>query len=293
MHQSHGAVLQATCPTHGLQTVQLCGVPGLAWRLAAPVAAATPDSSHDLTRAEAHQRLGVVAGAAANALHASRAVSAAAPTVGTAVSAAAGGFPWPAVHDIALHGTDRGLLSEGALADSLDIINPTEGRGSGSASGASLTRTLLRLRAAAGGDVVALNVLLRHALLLTRGKRLAVELAGERMAALARLPDTALLSPRVYPQLRLLVRRGHELAARTELVAALGELASFEDIAVAAELCVEKPWPDLTPLFDSLLRHKRMVRVIFVTLVRSAQQVMRAASPVSAPVFVKLERCRV
>lgn len=170
------------------------------------------------------------------------------------------------------------LISEGELSTRLDHVNPLEATDQ---APTAHFRTLLRFRTPASSDIAGLNRLLQHGLFLTRGRRVVVEGTPERIAALTRLPDSAMLSPRVYPQLHLLVHRGRELPARMELVAALGELASLEDIAVATELCVERPWPDLGPLFDSLLRHQKMVRLIVVTLQRSPQQIMRAAATVS------------
>jgi hypothetical protein len=273
-----GAVQRATCPHHGEQALQLAASPALAWRLMEPtiagINAQTAQDTYALAPAlpRAARRLArLCALSSAAARRGPSGGGDGPPEDGPAASA------WPAVHDVSVVTPSRQLLTEAQLEAHLDRVNPKE-----AAMKDGGQRTLLRLRAPLfAGDIASLNALLKHALAVTRGRRLCLELAPERHAAIAQLPDSVLLSPRVYPHVRGYVKRGRELNARMELVAAMGELASFEGISVAAELCVERPWPDLEPLFDSLLRRKMMVRLIVVTLGRPVQQVMRASSPVS------------
>ena len=271
---SLGAVQRASCARHGEQTLLLAGSPALSWRLFEQSAPAL--QAHEARAmyapqgglSHAAQRLAQLCLRSHNAMR------------GQHATAAGAASAWPAVHDVSVVDAQRQLVTPEALAAHLRRINPEE------ASKDGKRRTLLRLRAPLyAGELEALNALLKHALEATRGRRLCLELSPERHAAIARLPDAVLLSPRVYPHVRGFVKRGQELSARMEFVSAMGELASFEDISVAAELCVEKPWPNLEPLFDSLLRHKTMVRLVVVTLGRAAQQVLRASSPVRSAMF--------
>jgi len=317
MNTQLGTLLKLQCAIHGAQQVQLCSKADLMWRLIVPEAAQEfwPESLRwDVIAASQsaarHRLLSRAALDLSTSQDSSDSSSSIFSSLWSSFSASGSGgassSAWPrqysAVYDIYLAddtststtaiasstttssttattstSTDKVLITESELAACLLHVNPLEAKPE---SPSLHPRTLLRFRTAATSDVIGTNKLLRHALTLTRGRRIAVEATPDRMMAIARLADSALLSPRVYPHLRLIVHRGQEIPSRMQLVMALGELASLEGITVGVELCVERPWPDLAPIFDCLTRHNRMIRLIVVTLQRTPQQMMKAATVV-------------
>lgn len=174
-----------------------------------------------------------------------------------------------AIHDVAL-GLGDPTADLHNLADTIATINPDERAGR-----KGFTRTLVRFDGIRCASASVLNAAMRQALQLTPKQRVAVCTSPDRLLALAELPDSVLLNPRVYPSVRLHLKRGYETQTRHDLVTCLGSLAAYTDMQVAVELLVERPWPDLSLLFESLLRHKAMIRWIGVGLTRNSSQLMK------------------
>ena len=174
-----------------------------------------------------------------------------------------------ALHDVSL-GHDAQPTEPSALADIIATLNPNERAGA-----RGFTRTLVRFDGMRFKHASNLNEAMKTALSLTSKQRVSVCASPDRMQALADLPDSVLLNPRVYPSLRLHLRRGYETQTRQDLVGCLGSLAAYEDVSVAIELLVEQPYPELGLVLQSVLRHKAMLRWVGVALSRSSSQLMK------------------
>ncbi|EGD75440.1 hypothetical protein PTSG_06515 [Salpingoeca rosetta] len=106
-------------------------------------------------------------------------------------------------------------------------------------------------------DRDAVNAAVHAALPHTRRHRVVLELNPTCMAAVAALPNSCFLSPRVYPLVTTTIPANMVSRSRMALIVALGELAAFNNMNAAVDINITRPFPDLTTIFDSL-RSKNM-----------------------------------
>lgn len=92
----------------------------------------------------------------------------------------------------------------------------------------------------------------------------------------------------MFPAVKYFVRRGEELICHKDLVQVISALACYRNVHLAITLCMERPFADLSYVLAMLRRHKSIVRIINVMLVRPHAEIMHSAIAKSSkpkPVF--------
>eukprot|EP00047_Mylnosiga_fluctuans_P007656 m.254736 g.254736 ORF g.254736 m.254736 type:complete len:580 (-) comp19109_c0_seq1:69-1808(-) len=159
------------------------------------------------------------------------------------------------------------LFEQGQFVDDVTVLTAARQAG----------RKALILLGGLAADMAELTRKIRVVEKATENPRIIVELTHERLAALAALDDSALLSDRVFPAVKYFVRRGEELQCHHDLVGTISELACYRGIHVAVTLAMERPFADLQHVLAMLRRHKSRIRMINVSLCRPHSEIMHTA----------------
>lgn len=104
---------------------------------------------------------------------------------------------------------------------------------------------------------------------LRKGSVIVANMPVDRLLDLCELEDTALLRGRVFPAVKYYLAPGEESRCSEELKELMGAVRDIEGIRVVLDVVLEKPYPDLGPLFRFFFQHRGTVPLLTLTVGRS------------------------
>jgi hypothetical protein len=138
--------------------------------------------------------------------------------------------------------------------------------------------TVIKLSAKLSQDMKAVNARVLSVLSYLPACVPYVVLEGsfDRIAILARMPDSCFLKARVYPLIRLYVAPKCEAQALKELTDACATLSKFKDMhaGVSIHLSPDHSSPELEPLFSFARQQHALLKVVSITVERPPSAIL-------------------
>jgi hypothetical protein len=123
-----------------------------------------------------------------------------------------------------------------------------------------------------------------------------IELAVERLYDLTALPNTCLLNGRVFPAVAYCIGPDEPQSSDggaaapsdseqcvTELSALVAQIGQIHDIQLVLLLSVDRPYPDLTRVWQFVISQRGFIRFVMISRERSPAQLLEHLSNQPAP----------
>lgn len=149
---------------------------------------------------------------------------------------------------------------------------------------------LLRICGNLVNDIETLNQKILYAYNCLNGSYpILVQLSFERLILLSRLSNTAFLQPKIFPSLKMYLRKGDERQCMDDIDQVLLSMKEFVGIKVIITLSIEYPFPSLSEILANLRKHSGFVKLIEITLERSPSKIVESVNTSKSTGSVKVD----